>query len=91
MSPAHYLSKPGGGGGGWGGSHTRTGPGRPPGGKTLPVVADLFRMANVYKTPCNVFLDGDTLGEDSGRLTATQLGRLRWREGRYSTDCGTFN
>ena len=33
MSPAHHLSKPGGGGGGggWGGSHTRTGPGRPPG------------------------------------------------------------
>ena len=31
MSPAHYLSKPGGGGGGWGVSHTRTGPGRPPG------------------------------------------------------------
>ena len=31
MSPAHYLSKPGGGGGLGGGSHRRTGPGRPPG------------------------------------------------------------
>ena len=30
MSPAHDLSKPGGGGG----SHTRTGPGRPPGTTT---------------------------------------------------------
>ena len=50
MSPAHYLSKPGGGGGGWGVSHTRTGPGRPPVRQTWPPATT---PRTGWKPPCS--------------------------------------
>ena len=39
------FQNPGGGGGGWGVSHTRTGPGRPPGAPALSGLADLEERA----------------------------------------------
>ena len=73
----HYLSKTGGGGEGWGGSHTRTGLGRPPGGG-----ASSCKIQNALINACH-------MADPAALFVADSQSQTHWRCSR-SLDIGVL-